>query len=113
MRYFISILLLVSCFSSSLYAKKTENPAAIVKFTEKSQNLNKKQRNSLKTEFFTNQIDFLNLGSQNHSLVADHFLKLNQGIADFSKEEHFDFALINNFCYSFIFQHLYPKHSFW
>lgn len=113
MRYFIAILLVINCFSSSLYAKKTKSYDASRNLAEKSTNFTKKNRNSLKTEFFSNQVDCLNLNYQTHSLVAVYFIKIFQSSWVDETKRDFSYSLNTPFCYSLVFQHLYPKHSFW
>jgi len=113
MRFLIVALLLFSCYSSSLYAKKAKALTATTNSAEKLINFSKKQRNSLKTELFANQIDYLNLSYQNHSLVAVHFVKLLNETSIYLTKHDFDYALNTRFSYHFVFQHLYPKHSFW
>ena len=85
----------------------------IYKITENPIHFSKKQRNSLKTDFFPHQLDFLNLSNQAHSLVATLFVKLIFGSWFGAKENGANHNFGKDFFYSFAFQHLYPKHSFW
>ncbi len=113
MRYFIAVLLCFCCYSLSLYAKKTE-ASVVAQYSEKKLlNFSKKQKNSLKTELFSDQIDILHHNNQNHSLVAIHFTKFIQGLDIRMVKINFDHTLNPILFYNFIFQYLYPKHSFW
>jgi hypothetical protein len=113
MRYFIAVLLLFCCYSSSLYAHDTELAVITQKANKKLINFNKKQKNSLKEELFSTQIDFLHHNSQNYSVATIHLVKLLQWPAKKLIAITAADASRTNFCYHFIFQHLYPKHSFW
>ncbi len=113
MRIFIAVFLFFCCYSLSLYAKKAETSTAVKNSAKKSINFSKKQRNSLKTERFSDQADFLYHSTQNHSLVAVHFVKAIQGSSIHDVNINFDYILTPILFYNFIFPYLYPKHSFW
>ncbi|MEJ5994547.1 hypothetical protein WG904_08965 [Pedobacter sp. Du54] len=113
MRIFITVLMLLSCYSSPLYAKKMDMRATTQKFGEKSTNFNKKYRNSLKTEFFLHQLDFLYPTNQNHPLFPDHFGIVDKEALLYSTEIDFNHSIHKEFNCVFNFQYLYPKHSFW
>ncbi len=113
MRYIIAVFLYFCCYSSSLYAKKTEVNTAVQNSGKKLHNFSKKQKNSLKTELFSDQIDLLHHNTQNHSLVATYFTKFIQGSDIRIVKINFDYTLNPILFYNFIFQYLYPKHSFW
>ncbi len=113
MRIFIALLIVFCCYSSSLHAHKMKDGVAIQKENKKLSNFKKKQKNSLKIDIFFNQFDFLHHSSQNSLIFAVHFAKINEVLTLKLAKISFDFALNTKFNYKFIFQYLYPKHSFW
>jgi hypothetical protein len=86
---------------------------ALQKENKKPSNFKKKEKNSLKIDIFFNQFDFLHHSNQNSLIFAVHFLKITEELIIKLAKINFDFALNTKFSYKFIFQYLYPKHSFW
>jgi len=113
MRVIIIFFIVFCCYSSVLYAHKMEAGTTIQKEDKKLLNFSKKKGNPLKIDLFSNQFDFLHHSHQNQLIFALHFLKFTENSTiKFSKGD-FDYTINPKFNYNFIFQHLYPKHSFW
>lgn len=87
--------------------------SALQKENKKPSNFKKKEKNSLKIDIFFNQFDFLHHSTQNSLIFAVHFSNLSEKLIINLTNFNFDFALNTKFSYKFIFQYLYPKHSFW
>lgn len=113
MRVLIVFLLFFCCSFTSILASEAKTCSINQKTAEKAHQFNKKQKNSLRTALFSEQIDVLHLNHQHQSLHAIHFFKCIFGWSAVSAKTDLKYTLNASFLYSFLSQYLYPKHSFW
>ena len=113
MRFFIALLLYFFCYSSALYAKETEGKKVVQYSKTTLVNFSKKHKNSLKTELFPDCIDRLHHCNQNNTSIAANLSQSTEGSTISTAKTNLEYNLTPFLFYNFIFQYLYPKHSFW